>query len=256
MTQRYSELPLQLCPGLGIEAVWHSVAERTGRYRVLPDGRCDLILRYQLGPNGLDAICPVLSGTSSRFYDIDLEPGTGFIGARFKPGHAARFLGVSPLLIGPAGKIGAAALALCPRLGPLIAAVDTPQALLTRLNTFLHMTGQDQPPPDPTIRAVAGAFHTSAGRLSVAELAAVHGLSLRHLTRKWRWLTGFGPKTYAMILQFQRALRLVELHGLSPSDAAFEAGYADQAHMTRAFRQFAGFTPARRQEVTLVTIGP
>ena len=36
--------------------------------------------------------------------------------------------------------------------------------------------------------------------------------------------------------------------------AAYEAGYADQSHMTRAFRRFGGFTPANMVEVTLVTL--
>jgi acetyl esterase/lipase len=52
----------------------------------------------------------------------------------------------------------------------------------------------------------------------------------------------------------QRAMRLIELHGLPVSEAAAEAGYADQAHMTRAFRQFAGFTPGSRIKVTLVSM--
>ena len=31
--------------------------------------------------------------------------------------------------------------------------------------------------------------------------------------------------------------------GLSPGDAAFEAGYFDQAHLTRSLRRLIGLTP-------------
>jgi AraC-like DNA-binding protein len=41
---------------------------------------------------------------------------------------------------------------------------------------------------------------------------------------------------------------------MRPSEAASEAGYADQAHMTHALRDFGGLSPARLADVTLVTL--
>jgi AraC-like DNA-binding protein len=252
MTAGYRERPQILIAG--IEAVWASQTHAPGSYRVLPDGRCDLILRYTATPNGPTDIEPILTGTAARAHDVPLIPNSGFVGARFRPGHAARFLRISPMSLGPEGKRGAQVLSLCPHLSSLIAPVSDPTMLEQRLTRFLAETAHSAPPPAPWIQALGQAFHVSSGRLSVAELARLHGLSLRHLTRKWQEMTGFTPKTYTMVLQFQRALRLIELHGLTAAEAAFEAGYADQAHMTRAFRQFAGFTPGDRRVVTLVSM--
>ena len=254
MPARYDELPGAQTPDPGIEAIWHSRTDRAGNYRVLPDGRCDLILRFQIGKDGLGPILPILTGPSPRFHDVELIPGNGFVGARFKPGHALRFLGISPQVIPAEGCRGQQVLDLCPQIHPLVLPASSQTELITRMNRFLGEQARDRPPPSPQIRAIAGAFHAGAGRLSVAEIAAMHAITPRQLTRIWRQMTGFAPKNYAMILQFQQALRLMEQTDLSASDAAFEAGYADQAHMSRAFLRFGGFSPARRMAATLVTL--
>lgn len=45
----------------------------------------------------------------------------------------------------------------------------------------------------------------------------------------------------------RRARRATQLlrEGMPPGDVALEAGYFDQAHLTRALRQLIGLTPAR-----------
>ncbi len=253
MPARYCELPDTMIPDAGIEAIWHSRSDRAGTYRVLPDGRCDLILRHgdDNAPNKIEA---VLSGPASFFYDVNLRPGMAFIGARFKPGHAPRFLGMSLAQMPPEGLRGPALLQVLPWLQSLIAPAASPEQLLNRLGSCLAERVQGIPPPSHKSLAIAAAFHVSAGRMSLEDLARIHRVSSRQLARNWRHLTGFYPKTYCMILQFQWALRLITKSGLSAAAAAYEAGYADQPHMTRAFRRFGGFSPARPMPVTLVTM--
>jgi AraC-like DNA-binding protein len=45
---------------------------------------------------------------------------------------------------------------------------------------------------------------------------------------------------------------------LTLAEAALEGGYSDQAHMTREFRRYGGFTPGRRPPVAFgsLPIGP
>jgi len=61
--------------------------------------------------------------------------------------------------------------------------------------------------------------------------------------------------TYARYRQIERARHAVQLlrAGRSIHDAVYEAGYFDQAHMTRAFKAFIGLSPLRvlRQEQQL-----
>ncbi|MGH8775089.1 MAG: helix-turn-helix domain-containing protein [Jiangellaceae bacterium] len=69
-------------------------------------------------------------------------------------------------------------------------------------------------------------------------------LSERSLQRRFRSATGLGRKQIEQVRRARHAYALLQ-KGLPLARAAAEAGYADQAHMTRSMRVFAGQTPAR-----------
>jgi AraC-like DNA-binding protein len=77
-----------------------------------------------------------------------------------------------------------------------------------------------------------------------ALLGDVEGLSTRSVERRVARATGL---TRGAIGQIRRAERAVELlgWGVSPLDVAGQAGYADQPHLTRSLRRFAGGTPSQ-----------
>ena len=70
------------------------------------------------------------------------------------------------------------------------------------------------------------------------------GLSTRALERRVARATGL---TRGAIRQIERAERAVELlsEGVSAPDAARQAGYADQPHLTRSLKRFVGQTPSQ-----------
>ena len=69
-------------------------------------------------------------------------------------------------------------------------------------------------------------------------------VSGRTVRRRFLVATGLTHKT---ITQIERAHSVVALlkQGVSLLDAAYQAGYADQYHMTRALKHFVGYTPAQ-----------
>ncbi len=69
------------------------------------------------------------------------------------------------------------------------------------------------------------------------------GYSERQLQRRFSSEVGLGRKQVAQLQRARRAYALLQA-GRSLAEAAYEAGYADQAHMTRSFRLIAGRTPA------------
>jgi len=69
-------------------------------------------------------------------------------------------------------------------------------------------------------------------------------LSPRTVRRRFLRATGLTPGIIRQIERAQQAASLLE-HGVSMRDAVFQAGYADQPHMTRSLRRFFGQTPAQ-----------
>ncbi|MFI7544217.1 helix-turn-helix domain-containing protein [Actinoplanes sp. NPDC049599] len=94
---------------------------------------------------------------------------------------------------------------------------------------------------------VAYAFRrllSTGGRLPVRELAGETGWSPRHLTDRFRLETGLRVKEAARVIRFDRARR--RLTPATPlATVAADAGYYDQAHLTREFRALAGCSPTR-----------
>lgn len=98
--------------------------------------------------------------------------------------------------------------------------------------------------PSPEVAAALGVLERTAGTARIHDIAADIGWSRKHLTRRFAGEVGLSPKTLALMLRFHRACALARAaprHGWA--SVAAEAGYADQAHLVRDFRVFAGETP-------------
>jgi AraC-like DNA-binding protein len=80
--------------------------------------------------------------------------------------------------------------------------------------------------------------------VTLAELAALSGVSRFQLIRGFARWVGTTPHAYVLQKRVRLARRLLAV-GRSPAEAAAEAGFADQSHLTRAFTRQLGITPAR-----------
>jgi AraC family transcriptional regulator len=80
---------------------------------------------------------------------------------------------------------------------------------------------------------------------TLTELAEVVGVHPVHLARSFRREYGVTVARYARTLRLDwAAQRLIE-GGSSLAEIAADAGFADQSHFTRAFRDYRGVTPGR-----------
>jgi AraC-like DNA-binding protein len=231
----YQEFASQ--PGLAgvVRAEWERGALRAdGEILVLPDGCVDLVWRsdgvlFVAGPDLGPVVHP---------HPLD----TGFVGFRLQPGAAASVLGVAadelrdhrvPL----ADLWGHAAGELAEQLAG--AGSDRERrALLARV---LH----ERIAAHHLDEAVLAAARTlERGPDRVTDVAERVGLSDRSLHRRFVRQVGYGPKTFARVMRLRRFLALGEEAGGGLATLAAEAGYADQAHLTRECRRLTGRTPA------------
>lgn len=78
----------------------------------------------------------------------------------------------------------------------------------------------------------------------VKELERVSGLDRWTIARQFRAAFGTSPTRFRTMRQLDQA-RLMIHGGMRLCDAALEAGFADQSHMSRMFKRTYGLTPAR-----------
>ncbi|MCA1243173.1 helix-turn-helix domain-containing protein [Stappia stellulata] len=191
--------------------VWHHTVARPCRDLVLPDGCRDLIMVEAPGakPSGF-----VSELHSSPVLSTGFAPGTRLTGYRLAPGtriDAARLL----------ARIAEAAEDLL-----------SPERLIeehcARAPATVEVFAAIEARPDAT----------------TAELARRLAVTPRTLQRQFRDNALPAPGFWLGLARARRAaLRLGEAAPLA--EIAADAGYSDQAHMTRAFRQWFGTTPAR-----------
>ena len=118
-----------------------------------------------------------------------------------------------------------------------------------------HASGRGSRPGPPDLRVAArvrdlihdaAADLTAAASLTAGDLAAAAGCSRFAAYRAFSQAYGLAPSDYQRQLRIRAARRLLS-DGVSPARAAAEAGFADQAHLTRWFRRYYGVTPGAYQ---------
>ncbi|WLR92786.1 AraC family transcriptional regulator [Shinella zoogloeoides] len=81
-----------------------------------------------------------------------------------------------------------------------------------------------------------------ASAVTLEDLAAESGLGRFRLVRDFARITGLTPHAYLLQRRTELARRLIAA-GRPLAEAAVEAGFADQSHMTRNFTRRYGYTP-------------
>jgi len=83
-----------------------------------------------------------------------------------------------------------------------------------------------------------------AGRVDLAHLAALAGLSQSHFSRAFKASTGMAPYRWQLDARIRRAQALLIDTSASLDDVAEATGFADAVHFGRTFRKLTGATPA------------
>ncbi|HEX5725541.1 MAG TPA: helix-turn-helix domain-containing protein [Longimicrobiaceae bacterium] len=248
-----------------VECYWtihaHLPAGETRPNRVLPDGCMDVI--FDLGDPPLRGGCSLRSyavGAMRQPLLTHLAGRVELVGVRFRPGGAPRLLGV-------------AAHELADRTAPLhdlwhqpgrdleeaVAGAPAAERMRVLDAALLRRLGGGYR-RDPAVACAAALIARSGGRLPVRALHEPLGITRRHLERIFAEAVGLTPKLACRVARFHAALRLMDgAPGLGWSRLALEAGFYDQAHLIREFRDLSGLTPvalrAERGQVASVQDG-
>jgi AraC-like DNA-binding protein len=100
------------------------------------------------------------------------------------------------------------------------------------------------PVPDPAVAWAFDRLRATQGAVRVEALAAELGCSRRYLRDGFVRQIGLPPKTVGRLMRFHHVRERIQHAPSRWSDVAYAAGYADQSHMNREFRELAGTTPS------------
>ncbi|MCC8943582.1 helix-turn-helix transcriptional regulator [Bradyrhizobium sp. Arg62] len=80
-------------------------------------------------------------------------------------------------------------------------------------------------------------------RISVEALARLANLSVCYFVRAFKQSAGLTPHDYLIRRRVERTMEMLSRTNLSLSEIALAAGFADQSHCARRFRQHVGMSP-------------
>lgn len=204
-----------------VERVWRCHSEGGGKFLAVASSHWEFVVTRLRGE-----VAVTLHGPETRAREVDCPADGEWFAIRFKAGTYMPALPVGKLLDGND--------------------VNLAPAWRDRF----RLGGESWQIPDfgNAEDFVARLARRDILRRDPAVAAALEGdeqaVTRRSTQRHFLYATGM---THSALRQIERARHATQLlrEGMPPSDAAYAAGYFDQAHLTRSLRSLIGLTPAR-----------
>jgi AraC-like DNA-binding protein len=243
IVESYDERP----PGPELAAVVRTVwIQRTGEaaytQRHLPTGGVEI--HFPIG--GHPQLVGPLTGP-----EIEVIPAhTTIVGVRFQPGTAPPLPEVLDDLVDQRLSLTELWRSSADRLVEAMARAGTPERALMLLQDHLVQEFRSAVRVDPLVGEavrVLMPWHP----VNIDTLATRLGLSASQLRRRCLHAVGVSPKVLQRTLRFQGFLALAQAGALATgrrggdgvAGLAIDAGYADQAHLSRECHRLTGLTP-------------
>lgn len=239
-----------------IDSVWYFEGTLSRqRERIFPDGRVELNVHfdapYRQHAGGRVEVFPTtcLSGLQLHGAVVEAPQGTtAVLGIRFLPAGASAVLGhplheLVNLTVDLGVLLGDAADELALRCGEAQGAQARIAAAVRWLSERALGARARLGGDERGVAWVAHEIERRRGAVSIEELRARVGWSKSRFVTSFRQATGVAPKQLGRIVRFRSALEMLHAGGFSLADVALRAGYYDQPHLNRDFRELAGMTP-------------
>lgn len=217
--------------------------------RILPDTSIVIAFRLRgqvtFSDNGSAHTIPqsVISGIRESSKLVDYSANTANLLVIFKEGGAAAFFKE------PLHELGDISVSLnyliqqskvCAVEEELAAASNDNQRILIVERFLLSELKQTQ--ADGLVAEAIQKIKASKGDIKIKDLLTELPVSRDAFEKRFRKITGTSPKHFSVIIRIKN---LIENYSdtISLTEAAYSAGYFDQAHFIKDFRSFTGQTP-------------
>jgi AraC-like DNA-binding protein len=185
-------------------------------------------------------------GVWTRRFHVEYPSRVRLVGVHFKP------WGISPFVDLPAIELrdrwvpaGASWQGSLDRIRDQAGDLASPGAALRVLEEELRSRLASAPSRGlDLVQHAGGQLETSHGAVPVGALTDAAGVSGNHLAAQFKSHVGVTPKRVARIYRFARLILAVDALGpVDWAELAHTAGYFDQAHLSKEFKDFTGHTP-------------
>jgi AraC-like DNA-binding protein len=243
-----------------IKLLWASDEKRphglvqVKRERLLPSGGMHLVFRLSEDPirifdsvedySGHSFNRGVVGGIRAGFYVKEISKSARTVGAMVQPGVSEFLFGVK------ADELSERHTSIEDLWGHeaklLWEQLQYQGTLHGQLDVFELFLAKRLPQMRGIHPAIAHALNRLPLTNDIGKIVDETGYSHRRFIELFRRTVGLPPRLYTRVLRFQRAFKLVA--GKPPAswaDLAIEAGYSDQAHFNREFREFSGVSPTQ-----------
>lgn len=210
---------------------------------IVPDGRLELVFHFAEPPfgDGLRQPAVLIAGRMMTALDLRSPGSVDALGVRIRPEAAGCVFPAERL-----GAVEAADAVLGPGLRQArerIGNARSDEARLELLWATLRACVGTRVHADAAVAESVRRIEAARGQGAVEGFVR-DGLGVRQWQRRFLRSTGFTPKAFARIARFQYLIALCESgRARSWADAAVDAGFYDQAHLSNEFRKFSGSSP-------------
>jgi len=185
-------------------------------------------------------------GVWTRRFFYEYPARVRLVGVHFKPWGMSPFTGLPATELRdrwvPVNAVWRRSL---DRIRNRVGDIASPSEALRVLEEELRSRFAEAPPRGlDLVRHTGGRMEAWHGAVPVGALADDAGVSGNHLARQFKSHVGVTPKRMARIYRFSRLIVSVDAqHPVDWPDLAHTAGYFDQAHFSKEFKDFTGHTP-------------
>ena len=229
----------------------HQAADE-GTYRFFPDGNPGLVFSYadplcqrqQPATNGLSTF---VYGQANQYHDLTAGKTIGLLIVVFQPWGLHTISGISGQetinrqvssdhLFGP----------LASMLQTQLVSYSSLRERINQIEGFLRTRTSNLRAVWSLLPRAVQLMHQTNGQLPIQQITQQLATTERSLERHFEQVLGISPKQYSRIIRLQHCLKIHRQQpALSLTELTYKAGYYDQAHFIREFRQLTGITPTQ-----------
>lgn len=216
---------------------------------IIPDTFMAMAIRikgetgFQSGNNIIQIPSGIITGLRDSARQVSYTAGSANLIVTFKDGGMSAFSNI------PAHELFAQSIAADTIFSPAelseltekIAAAITHETRIQQLDIFL-LNKLKYISPDPMINMAVELIRKHKGIIRVKDLATALHISQDPFEKKFRARIGSSPKKFASITRIRNLISNYTSYS-SLTDASYEAGFYDQSHFIKEFRNFTGKSP-------------